>query len=145
MVVRKIVVVLRVQGRKETRKQARAVVAFPQVFRRVVQPAVADQKIVAAARQINRMHAGCAAGGEGGGDDVVLSIPDRALDRNARFRDPVNGGEGEILCLTVVPAEPQESTNVAGDLLIGIHSETVFESARLVDSVDVRSGSGFSA
>src|ERR1700691_5717403 len=76
-------VTLQVEGGEETTEQLGAVVALPNVFRRIIEPAVADQKIEAAARQIERMHAGGAAGGEGCGGDIVLPLPLCTLHRYA--------------------------------------------------------------
>ena len=54
---------LEIEACEESRKQARAVVALLDVLRAILQSALADQKIVAAARQIQRMNAGDPADG----------------------------------------------------------------------------------
>ena len=48
---------LEIEGCEETWEQPRAVITFPNVLGRIVQPAISNQEIESAAREIEGMHA----------------------------------------------------------------------------------------
>ena len=54
---------LKIEAREESREQSRAVIALPDVFRPVLQAAISDQKVIAAACQVERMNSGNSADG----------------------------------------------------------------------------------
>ena len=56
LVVSRIRDALQIESREKTGSQPRAVVAFPDIFGRVVEPAIADEEVEAAAREIQRMY-----------------------------------------------------------------------------------------
>src|SRR5689334_25116963 len=66
VIVCRIVVMLRVEADEKSFHYLGAVVAFPQILGRVVQLAIADEKIKAALRQIDCMRSGNARCREGG-------------------------------------------------------------------------------
>ena len=58
MVIGRIRNTLEIEGCVETREEPRAVITFPNVLWRIAQPAVSNQEIESAAREIESMHAG---------------------------------------------------------------------------------------
>ena len=99
---------LQIEARKEAGEQARAIVAFPNVFRTVLQASVADQKIVAAACQVERVDSGDAADGEFGRHRVIFAAPPGAIDGDASGSKAIDGGECEAFRFAVVPAQPEK-------------------------------------
>src|SRR5690242_7277086 len=85
---------LQIEGRDETGNQPGAVIAFPNVFRRVVELAVANQEVQSAARQVERMHTRDAAGSERSGGDVILPVPARSFQGDSAAGQAVDNSEG---------------------------------------------------
>ena len=51
-------IIIKIEADEETRKEPGTVVALRDGFRTVLQPAIPNKEVIAAARQVERMHAG---------------------------------------------------------------------------------------
>src|ERR1700733_7133866 len=142
VVEREICVVLQVERRKKAREHPRPIVTLPHIFRSVVQPPVSNQEVQAPARQIDGMNTGNPAGGERGGHRVVFPLPPRSFHRDPAAGQPVDGREGEVLGLAVIPAQPDEDPDIARDLLFQVHAGPVLKRSHMPHRVHVRRGSG---
>src|ERR1039457_544107 len=121
--------VLQIEAREEARDQPRAVVALRDVLRRVLQAAISDQKIVASARQVERMDAGDSRGREFRSHRVERTMPTLPGDRDSPSGHAIDGRECEAFRLSVIPPEPGEDADVLGQLLLQIQPESIFERA----------------
>jgi len=142
LVVRRIGDALQIEGREQAGAEPRAVIAFPDVFGRVVEPAIADEEVEAAPRQVDGMHARKSAGGEGSGSDIFFSPPGGSFERDSAARQPVDGREREVLGLAIIPAQAREEAGIARDLLFNVEARSVLESSWAVHGSDVRRGAG---
>src|SRR5262249_15204235 len=116
----------------------------PNVFRRVVQPPVANEEIESAARQVKRMHARDPARREGSGGDVGFPSPPGSFHGNTAARQAINGGEREVPGLAVVPAQTGENADIGPHLLFDAETCAVLDGPRTVYGSDIGSGSGLS-
>src|SRR5436190_4376628 len=95
--------VLQIEAREKARDQSRAVVCLRDGLRSVPEPAISDQKIVSAAREIVGVHSGDSRGSELSGRRIEGTMPPPSGDRYANGGQPIDGGEGEALRLAIVP------------------------------------------
>jgi len=99
------------------------------VLGRVIQPAVANQKIQAARGQIFPMNSGQAVGGKGSAHGIEFSVPSSSLDRYAAAGEPVDRRERETLCSAVIPSQAGKDAGLRADRLVKTDPGTIFERA----------------
>src|SRR5580700_11719387 len=79
---------------------------------------------------------------ERGGHHIVFPLPTRSLHRNACFSQAIDGGECKIFCLSVVPSQSRENTDVPGKFLIEADAGPVLERPRAPYGLYIRRSPG---
>src|SRR5205085_7362040 len=116
--------------------------AFPDILRGVAQSAVPDQKIQAAARQIQSVNSGYAAHRKLRGGGVLRPPPRPATHGYAGAGQAIDRGKRERFRLPVVPSQAPENTDVLSQPLFQVHAEAIFECAGAARCGNVGTGAG---
>ncbi len=120
--------VLEIKTRENPREHPHTVIGLRDVFRPLPQTAISYQKVITSTRQIKRMDTGNPAGREFSFCNCIEgSVPALSVDRHTSCREPVDGSKRKTLCLSIVPSESCKHADIARDLLLSVHSESVLE------------------
>ena len=115
------------QDSRKPHEHPHAVIGLRDAFRPIPQADISYQKVITSTRQIQRMDTENPAGREFSCNCIEGSVPALSVDRHTSCREPVDGSKRKTLCLSIVPPESCKHADIARDLLLSVHSESVLE------------------